>query len=271
MKTRIISGIIGVALLVLILFLHKTFVYPLCIGAITAIAIFELFRAKDCLKHRISFFAAELYAVLSPFFLFYGKHGIAQMIMMAVIMLMFLDSVVQHEKLKMDQTCFMLVVSVFVTKSLGLLITLKQMHPKYGFLFVILALCSAWVADTGAYFTGTFLGKHRLCPEISPKKTVEGFIGGIVTTVLLFFVFSLIYGGIADAKVQYFGVILIAAVCAVISVLGDLTASILKRQCGIKDFGNIMPGHGGVMDRFDSVLFTLPAFYALNMLLPIYQ
>ena len=134
-----------------------------------------------------------------------------------------------------------------------------------------LIVITAFGTDIMAYFSGYLLGKHKLCPHISPKKTIEGFLGGIASTIVVFFVFSLIYGSVAEVKVRYVWVIVIAAACAVISVLGDLTASILKRQCSMKDFGNIMPGHGGVMDRFDSALFTVPVFYVLNTLLSIYH
>ena len=271
MKVRIISGAVAVALLVLVLWMHQTIVFPICIAAISTIAIFELFRAKDCLRYRISFYAAILYSISSPVLQFFHLSNVVQIIMVTMIMIIFLDGVVQHKRLKMEQVCFMLVSALFVTKSLGLLQVLLQSDERFGLIYVILALCAAWIADTGAYFTGTFLGKHKLCPEVSPKKTVEGFIGGIVATIVVFFVFSLIYGVVAEVKVRYGWVIFIAAACAVISVLGDLTASILKRQCSMKDFGNIMPGHGGVMDRFDSALFTVPVFYVLNTLLSIYH
>jgi phosphatidate cytidylyltransferase len=270
MKVRIISGVVAVALLVLVLFLRNTIVFPLCIAAISAMAIYELFRAKDCLRYRISLYAALLYTVSSPILLSFQLNKAEQVVLIAMVMIVFLDGVVQHQRLKMDQVSFMLIAMVFVTKSLGLLQTLLQSDERFGLVYVILALSSAWVADTGAYFTGTFLGKHKLCPQISPKKTVEGFIGGIAGTIVVFFVFSLIYGSVAQIHVHYGWVMFIAAACAVISVLGDLTASILKRQCSMKDFGNIMPGHGGVMDRFDSALFTVPVFYVLNTLLPIY-
>ena len=207
----------------------------------------------------------------APILQFFHLEQITEVVMIAAIMILFLDGVVQHKRLKMDQVCFMMVSMLFVTRALGLLQVLLQSDAQFGLIYVILALCAAWIADTGAYFTGTFLGKHKLCPEVSPKKTIEGFLGGIASTIVVFFVFSLIYGSVAEVKVRYVWVIVIAAACAVISVLGDLTASILKRQCSMKDFGNIMPGHGGVMDRFDSALFTVPVFYVLNTLLSIYH
>ena len=157
--------------------------------------------------------------------------------------------VLLHKHITYQNTLFIVAITLLVSHSLSMLNTLLHIS-QFGLASVILALSSAWIADTGAYFAGTFLGKHKLCPEISPKKTVEGFFGGIVTDVVVMVIFSLIYSLIAHAHVHYLWLIFIGIVCAVISVLGDLSASVLKRQQGIKDFGNIMPGHGGVMDRF---------------------
>ena len=108
------------------------------------------------------------------------------------------------------------------------------------------------------------MGKHKLCPEISPKKTVEGFIGGIVTTGIVYSIAFCIHSGFEVSRVLF--AFVLGGICAVIGTLGDLSASMIKRQAGIKDYGNIMPGHGGVMDRFDSVLFVLPVFYAFVVL-----
>ena len=135
----------------------------------------------------------------------------------------------------------------------------------------------AWIADGGAYFAGTFFGKHKLCPEISPKKTWEGFFGGLVSAIvfaiLLGFGYELwdkIFTGEQHFTVNVLVLGIIAVVCTFLGVLGDLVASLLKRQCGVKDFGNILPGHGGIMDRFDSVLFVAPFVYiAIQYVFPI--
>ena len=137
-------------------------VFPLCIAAICAIAIFELFRAKGCLRYRISFYAALLYTISAPILQFFHLEQVIEVVMIAAIMILFLDGVVQHKRLKMDQVCFMMVSMLFVTRSLGLLQVLLQSDAQFGLIYVILALCAAWIADTGAYFTGTFLGKHKL-------------------------------------------------------------------------------------------------------------
>lgn len=270
MKTRIISGAVAVVILILVLILNRTFVFPLCIGLIAAMAILELFKADKCTKYVISLAAACGGAVLAPFFRFFGLWGWDTFVMVVAVMVMFFDFVKNHKERTFQQTAFMLVSAVFVTYSMNLLVSLLLMSNKFGVMYVILALCAAWISDTGAYFTGTFLGKHKLCPEISPKKTVEGFIGGIAADIVVMLLVSMTYGIIAGVHVQFLWLIFTAAVCSVSGVLGDLCASLIKRQRGIKDFGNIMPGHGGVMDRFDSALFTVPVFFACVSAIPIY-
>lgn len=271
MKTRIISGAVAVAILVVVLILHWTFLYPLCIGLISALAVLELFRADHCTKYVISIAAACAVAVITPFFRFYGLYGWDTLIFVVGVMVLFFDFVKHHKERIFHQTAFMLMVTVFIPYSMNLLISLLQMSSKFGLVYVILALCAAWISDTGAYFTGTFIGKKKLCPEISPKKTVEGFLGGIAVDIIVMILVSVIYGLAASVHVQYVWLILTAAVCSVAGVLGDLSASLIKRQRNIKDFGKIMPGHGGVMDRFDSVLFTIPVFYACVSAIPIYS
>ena len=176
-----------------------------------------------------------------------------------------------HNKLHIDQVAMGFMFSLLVPFSLTIFVYLRDRDGAVlGAFYALVILGSAWLSDTGAYFAGRTFGKHKLAPYISPKKTVEGFFGGIVTDIVIMTVFSLIYSLVTGVHVHYWWLIFTAAVCSVISVLGDLSASILKRQQGLKDYGNIMPGHGGVMDRFDSVLFTVPAFYALECMFPIF-
>ncbi len=270
MKTRIISGAVAVVLLILVLVLNRTFVFPLCIGLVSAMAILELFKADKCTKYVISLVAACGCAVLTPFFIFFGMSGWSTFIKALAVMAIFFDFVKNHKTRTFRQTAYILVATVLVTYSMNLLVSLLLMGGKFGVMYVILALCAAWISDTGAYFAGTFFGKTKLCPEISPKKTVEGFVGGIAADIVVMFLVSLIYGMIAGVHVNILWLMFTAALCSVTGVLGDLSASLIKRQRGIKDFGNIMPGHGGVMDRFDSALFTVPTFFACACAIPIF-
>lgn len=119
-----------------------------------------------------------------------------------------------------------------------------------------LVFITAWGTDTFAYFSGYFFGKRKLCPTISPKKTIEGSIGGILGSTLLSIIFGYFF-----LKDHLIAVALIGVLGSIVAQLGDLSASLIKRYTGIKDFGNLMPGHGGVLDRFDSILFTAPTIY----------
>ncbi len=126
-----------------------------------------------------------------------------------------------------------------------------------GKVLVWLVFLTSWGSDVMAYCCGRLFGKHKLCPTLSPKKSVEGAVGAVIGTALL----GLLYAFLFDMREYAWGIVLSGAVGSVLSQLGDLTASAIKRQKGIKDYGDLIPGHGGIMDRFDSVIFTSPAVY----------
>ena len=134
-------------------------------------------------------------------------------------------------------------------------VVLVDQLDKYS-IFKWLILLSAFGSDIFAYFTGVFLGKHKLCPDLSPKKTIEGLIGGLAGSTVLCLIFGAVF-----AKEYMISCAVIGLLGAGVSVCGDLTASAYKRKMGIKDYGTLIPGHGGIMDRFDSVLFTAPFVY----------
>ena len=125
----------------------------------------------------------------------------------------------------------------------------------------------AWICDTFAYFTGVLIGKHKLIPEISPKKTIEGSIGGIIFTIIGFIVYGLIMNSFFEAQLSYVYLAILGLALSVVSQVGDLIASAIKRQYSIKDFGNIFPGHGGVLDRFDSVMLSAPVLLMINTII----
>ena len=134
-------------------------------------------------------------------------------------------------------------------------------HGNGGLFYILLVLMFSAVADTGAYFTGVFFGKHKMAPVISPKKTWEGFFGGLVWGLLGALVVCLIYSNALHYTVNFAAVLCAAPVFTLLGVLGDFSASLIKRQCGVKDYGSLIPGHGGIMDRFDSIMMIVPAFY----------
>ena len=296
MLTRIISGSVGAALLAVVLYFHDTVLLPIAVAAMVAVMLFELLRAVKLHKCLPVLIPAELCGIALPLiycFTYYVDYKelftshdeyavpfdtsvpverveifdwsaspalLAFAVTLAAAFVIFVTWLRKHKDIRYEQVFFVLACIILVPQAMATMIRIERMDSKNGLFLLIMALCGAWIADTGAYFTGVAIGKHKLCPEISPKKTIEGFVGGILTTAVVYAVaFSVYYGFTPKRAVIAF---VTGAVCAVVGAIGDLSASMVKRQIGFKDYGKIMPGHGGLMDRFDSVLFVLPTFYA---------
>ncbi|MDE5584126.1 MAG: phosphatidate cytidylyltransferase [Ruminococcus sp.] len=277
MLTRIISGAVGVVIMAVVLYFHNTIVLPTAVAFMIAVMLYELLRAVKMHKCVPVLIASEVCGIVMPFI--YDNFDIMldvkrlsgndirrfPLISFAVTLLcafvIFVTWLKKHKEIRYEQVFFTLAVMILVPQAMSTMIRIHNFDSNDGLFLLIMALCGAWIADTGAYFTGVALGKHKLCPEISPKKTIEGFIGGILTTGIVYAVAFCVRSDRFNLKTVLFTFIM-GAVCAVIGTVGDLSASMVKRQIGFKDYGRIMPGHGGLMDRFDSVLFVLPTFYA---------
>ena len=136
---------------------------------------------------------------------------------------------------------------------------------------VVLAFMIAWATDTFAFATGKLFGKHKLIPEISPKKTVEGAIGGIVFATLAFLLYGFGVELFTDLTANYLVLAISGAILAVISQIGDLIASLIKREHGVKDYSNLLPGHGGIMDRFDSILAVSTPLIFISLLFKLFS
>ena len=257
MKTRIISAAVAIVIAVIVLLLHKTIVLEIAVALLIAGMLYELFKATECIKFKPTAAVCITYGLLTPFASYMGKWF--GLVTLAWGLVAFATNLMQYKELKIDKLMIMVGTTILVTYSMNCLLSLHEMGGKHGLFLVILGLCGAWLADSGAYFAGTFFGRHKLCPNISPKKTIEGFIGGTVTNGIIFIALGLFYSKvITDVSLDYFLLFVLGMACSVVGLLGDLSASLIKRQYSIKDYGNIMPGHGGVMDRFDSVLFVAP-------------
>ncbi len=267
MKTRIITSLVGIAIGIAVLFLHNTLIYPLMVAAIAAMSVQEILTVCGCgmKKYPGHFIMCMIFAVSMPLFAYYEIAYIWRIFAASLIVFfMFAGYVYDHKKLPFDKLACMTTVTCLVTLSVTCLVSLKNISDIHGICYVVMALMAAWIPDAGAYFVGTACGKHKLCPEISPKKTIEGAVGGLIVTAIVFVVYGFAYQqfmksvhGI-DFGVNYPALVLIMPIAAVISMVGDLSASLLKREYGIKDYGKLLPGHGGVVDRFDSVYFVLP-------------
>ena len=278
MKSRVITGLVGSALALVVLIALPPVVLNITMAGICALAMVEVLVVTKLAAHRGLTAAAIGFALVSPFLaLLPGNHMLAAAVMAYAVVLAVIQ-IVYHDTLPVERTGFVFFMSILVSISLSSIAYLRWYSPRGnmsdGLFYVFIAIVMPWTCDIGAYFVGTFLGRHKLCPSISPKKTVEGLAGGFVfsvgASVLAGFLYQLFLNWRGDGATVHLGQIaLLALAFAPLSVLGDLFASIIKRQSHVKDFGHIMPGHGGVMDRFDSLLFVAPVFYAVLRLLPL--
>ncbi len=267
MATRIISGVVGAVIALLVLFLHNTIAFPIAAGIVAAVLMVEYLRVNSLFRYRISAIGAIALAAGLPL-LTDGLRSRFRLMFSVICVVLVLFDYVRHQ-MKMSQKSFFTIIAgmLLIAVPMASAVTLNNTHEQHGLAYLVLALGGAWIADTGAYFVGSSMGRHKLCPNISPKKTVEGFVGGIIINVIFFLLFNLIYSAVCKANgtalsVSWVSSVVMGMACAALGTLGDLSASVLKRQLEIKDFGNIMPGHGGLLDRFDSVLLVLPFFCA---------
>ncbi len=263
MVTRIISAVVGIAIAIGILFLSATPVYNLAVSAIAVIMVYELLSACKCIQYKYHSIICFVFAAVMPFLVEFEGMEVKYIVSSSCIFLMFAGYIVNHKNISFEKFCCMLTSSLLSTLSMCCLVSLKNLDSLHGVCYIVLCLAGAWLGDSGAYFVGTFFGKHKLCPEISPKKTIEGAVGGVLTVGLVFAVYAFFYQLVQGYRgysfeVNYVYLVILGIVCGILGIVGDLSASLIKRQFGIKDFGNIMPGHGGIMDRFDSVLFVAP-------------
>ncbi|MBR2405980.1 MAG: CDP-archaeol synthase [Clostridia bacterium] len=273
MKTRILTGVIAGALFLTVLLLPWSIVLTIATSLIAVIAVYEIFSVTSMLKHNGLESLALAFAALAPFFSRMSAAAVGTTCVMYAVLLAG-TMLLYRSEISVKKAAAVFGLATLVSLSLACLSYLRTVSTRDsdGLFYVILALLMAWMTDTGAYFVGTFFGKHKLCPKLSPKKTVEGLIGGIAVALIVSALAAWVYQ-IAVLKtsdsISYTSVLVLTLVCAPLSVVGDLFASLIKRVCGVKDFGKIFPGHGGMLDRFDSLLFVLPAVYAAAHYMPL--
>ena len=274
MKTRIITAIVGIIVLIGVMFTFDTLVFNLVIAAITLLAVHEIYNALGFEKKDWPLFVVQIPYVLLVMLSSFAN--VRRMLMAASFLLVLFYAiylVVRNGTISYQKASGLVMFSGIVIFCFYSFIMLKDLLSveKYGYdaiFFILLILCFAWGGDTCAYFAGRAFGKHKLCPVVSPKKTVEGAIGGVLGTMVFGVIATLVYSVAADRMEEftrtnigvslYVVIALLACVAAVLGIYGDLFASVVKRQCGIKDYGTIFPGHGGILDRFDSVMFIAP-------------
>lgn len=268
MKTRILAAVILLPLLLtVVLALPKIFT-AILFGTAGALAAYELLHATGLVKERrlVWYAAASAFAV--SLWSFYGCDRIwGTVLVLAVFAAYFAEMMASHIKLTFDKISICLAAALVLPYLLTSLVRIHTMD--LGRFFILVPFMMAFLPDSGAYFVGMRFGKHKLAPIISPKKTVEGVFGGTASAVLGMLVYALILSTCFDMQVNYLYAVIYGIASAVGSVFGDLCFSVIKRQTGIKDYGKLIPGHGGILDRFDSMMVVAPLAEILLTLLPI--
>lgn len=284
MKQRVITAVVLLALLAVVVWQINTPVLVLVIAFLAAVAANEIMR---CAKVENTFIrvVATGYAACVPFFAsakaltpwvsqaVWGKvigavPGVVYLI--ALVLVLLLAMLKGYAYTTFEDVAVSVFAGALVPFGFSVFIRLRDMFQieQFGIYLIFYGLICALATDSGAQLAGMVFGKHKMSPNISPKKTVEGAIGGLIFSLILNAVAMILYNRLADFKMDEFAVTVLLAACLPVSFLGmmgDLSASVLKRNFGVKDFGKIFPGHGGVMDRFDSSMFTLPVTYALAL------
>ena len=280
MKQRVITAVV----LAVVVWQINTPVLVLVIAFLAAVAANEIMR---CAKVENTFIrvVATGYAACVPFFAsakaltpwvsqaVWGKvigavPGVVYLI--ALVLVLLLAMLKGYAYTTFEDVAVSVFAGALVPFGFSVFIRLRDMFQieQFGIYLIFYGLICALATDSGAQLAGMAFGKHKMSPNISPKKTVEGAIGGLIFSLILNAVAMILYNRLADFKMDEFAVTVLLAACLPVSFLGmmgDLSASVLKRNFGVKDFGKIFPGHGGVMDRFDSSMFTLPVTYALAL------
>lgn len=257
MLTRILTACVLIPLLVLILFFSGTLAYPIAWAILAGVAVYEMFRAFGRGRDLLLSIPAYILSVGLPFGFYFTSVGAKILLAAILVYLLFVVSVTVFRRgtFPFSEAASVCTAVVYIAVGFAALSAIRYDIP-FGAYLCLLAFIGPWVTDTFAYFTGRFFGRHKLIPEVSPKKTVEGSVGGTVFCIVGYIVFGLVMQFSYGFTVNYPMLGVAGLLVAVISQIGDLIASLIKREHGIKDYGKIFPGHGGVMDRFDSVLTT---------------
>ncbi len=261
MKQRIITGVVAAALFIPFVIIGNL-PFTLLVYFVAAIGLFEILRMRKIPIFSIPGLIGTLtlFAILFPVtwadrIIEQTSYTKLELVIIAIILLL-VYSVIVKNRFTFDHVAFVLLSTFYVGIGFYYLIETREA----GLQFIIYALLVVWSTDSGAYFTGRKIGKNKLWPEISPNKTIEGFIGGIVIAVLFACLMQIIY----PFEISWLAFIIITIVCSIFGQMGDLVESAIKRHYDVKDSGTILPGHGGILDRFDSLLFVLPLLNLLH-------
>ncbi|WP_429080228.1 phosphatidate cytidylyltransferase [Brassicibacter mesophilus] len=249
MKTRVISGLVGLVLLFTVV-INGGILLNISILILSFIGLYEFNNAVKKINNLKPVNIANYFLTIGIFFItLTHEYEYFQLILFVYVIALLITFVI-NERVSLNDLGVTVLGGLYVPFFISHISLLRE--SKY----IWLVFITAFATDTFAYFIGVKFGKRKLCPKLSPKKSIEGSIAGVVGSLIVTIAYAYIF------KLNHIAILsILSIICSIMAQIGDLTASRIKRIAGIKDYGNIMPGHGGVLDRFDSILFTAPIVY----------
>lgn len=262
-KKRVLTAVIGIPVIVLLLLAPA----PVMTGAVmicSVIGLYEFYTASGLKDKKLLCLLGFAAALVIPIVGGQLRPVDSLLLVYLYIVLLFVVMLLSHRTVTIRDLALLIVSLLYIPYFLSHITFIRTL--PYGNFYVWLVFIGAFMTDSCAYFSGKLFGRHKLCPQISPKKTIEGAVGGVLGCGLSFMLFGLIvnlwFVRYLDGQSMSYGwLFLLGLIAAVFSEIGDLVASIIKRQFAIKDFGHLLPGHGGILDRCDSIILVAPAIF----------
>ena len=267
LKVRLSSAAILVALLLLVTF-APPWVFTIAVCAVCLIVLHEIMVTFQQETKRSMVVIDYVFALLYMATAFFKQADTDQFVMLTIlfVMALLIVSVVGHKEIHFQDVCASLFLVLYSVLFLMPLSVMRQ--QENGLALVFLAFIGAWLPDTAAYFAGSLFGRRKLIEEISPNKTVAGAIGAVVGSIISFMIYGIILSSMGFA-VSFVRMLVLSLICGIVAQFGDLSASMMKRAYKAKDFGNLIPGHGGLLDRVDSLIFVTPVVYYFITYFPV--
>ena len=268
MKTRIIAAAVLVPVLLLLVLVADKAIAAVVMGLLLAIGSYELlYRTRLILRPRMVIYSSIMAFLISLWSYYDAVHAYFVLMLIVYFVLMFSEIMMDHVKVRFEMLGVCFFSGIILPYMLTALVRILCMN--IGRYVIMIPFVVAFMSDAGAYFVGIKFGRHKLSPVISPNKTIEGVLGGFAGAIIGMLIYTMILDWPLKFDVSYGLCLLYGVIGSAAGTFGDLCFSVIKRQTGIKDYGNLIPGHGGVLDRFDSLVMVAPLMEALLLVLPV--
>ena len=268
MKTRTIAGVSMAAALLFLVFIAPKGLTAVVYAVLMSIGAYELVYRTGLVRHnRLVIYSVVMAFCVTMWSYYSAIHAYLLLLLLLYLIALFGEMMADHVKVRVSMLGVCIIGGFLVPFLLSSVIRILSL--KVGRYFALIPFVIACVNDAGAYFVGLRFGKHKLAPVVSPNKTIEGLMGGIGAAVISMFIYCLLLQITEDFRINYLYALIYGVLGAAIGAFGDLCFSIIKRQTGIKDYGNLIPGHGGVLDRLDSLMTVAPLVELLLILMPV--